>query len=265
MRICSIASGSSGNCVYIGDKNTNILIDAGISRKRIAEGLMAIGVKPQELDGIFITHEHIDHIQGVNMMVKMFDIPIYATGATLDFIRSKDKKGIISMNHLYEVHHDERIKLKNMEITPFSISHDAADPVGYTVSASGYKTGVATDLGMYDDYVAGHLEESDMLVLEANHDISMLEAGKYPYSLKCRILGSKGHLSNEDSGRLLCRILGKRLKYVFLAHLSKENNYPELAYQAVKCQIWEELGINELPFHMSVAKRDMPSALASLD
>ncbi|MCI9078181.1 MAG: MBL fold metallo-hydrolase [Lachnospiraceae bacterium] len=265
MRVCSIASGSSGNCIYIGDKDTNILIDAGISRKRIAEGLSAIGVRPQELDGIFITHEHSDHIQGVSMMVKMFDTPVYATGATLDFIRSKDKKGIISMNHLYEVHPDECIRLKNMDIMPFSMSHDAADPVCYTASASGYKAGVATDLGIYDDYIASHLAGSDILMLEANHDISMLESGKYPYNLKCRILGSKGHLSNEDSGRLLCKLLCKRLKYVFLAHLSKENNYPELAYQAVKCQIWEDLGINELPFQMSVAKRDVPSALINLD
>ena len=112
MRVCSIASGSSGNCIYIGDKNTNILIDAGISRKRIAEGLLSIGVMPQELDGIFITHEHSDHIQGTSMMVKMFGTPVYATGATLDFIRSKDKKGIISMQHLYEVHPDERIRLR---------------------------------------------------------------------------------------------------------------------------------------------------------
>lgn len=264
MRVCSIASGSSGNCIYIGDKGTNILIDAGISRKRIAEGLLKIGIRPEELDGIFITHEHTDHIQGINMMVKMFDIPVYATGPTLDFIRSKDKQGVISMNHLYEVHPDKRIKFKNMEITPFSVSHDAACPVCYTINTNGHKAGVATDLGIYNDYTESHLAGSDILLLEANHDISMLEAGKYPYSLKCRILGSKGHLSNEDSGRLLCRILGKKLKYVFLAHLSKENNYPALAYQAVKCQLWEELGINSLPFHMSVANRDTPSALVNL-
>lgn len=259
MRVCSIASGSSGNCIYIGDKNTNILIDAGISRKRIVDGLNQIGVRPEELDGIFVTHEHIDHIQGINMMVKMFDVPVYATGGTLDAIRSKDKKGVISMNHLYEVHPDECVTLNGMDIIPFSTSHDAAKPVCYTVCAGGHKAGVATDLGIYDDYTVEHLQGSEIVMLEANHDISMLEAGSYPYQLKCRILGERGHLSNEDSGRLLCRILGNRLKYVFLAHLSKENNYPELAYQAVKCQIWEELGINELPFKMSVAERDVPS------
>lgn len=264
MRVCSIASGSSGNCTYIGDKNTNILIDAGVSRKRIVDGLKNIGVSPKEIDGIFVTHEHIDHIQGINMMVKLFDTPVYATGRTLDYIRSKDKKGVISMNHLYEVHSDECVALKDMEIMPFSISHDAADPVCYTVYSGGHKAGVATDLGVYDAYTIDHLLGSEILVLEANHDISMLEAGKYPYNLKLRILGNKGHLSNEDSGKLLCKLLGKGLQYAFLAHLSKENNYPCLAYQAVKCQIWEELGIDELPFNMSVASRDVPSAVASL-
>lgn len=264
MRVCSIASGSSGNCTYIGDKDTNILIDAGISRKRIVEGLHMAGVNPGDLDGIFVTHEHIDHIQGINMMVKMFDVPVYATGATLDYIRSKDKNGVISMEHLYEVHPDERITLKNMDIMPFSISHDAADPVCYTVNSGGHKAGVATDLGVFDDYIVDHLMGSGILVVEANHDISMLEAGSYPYSLKCRILGKKGHLSNEDSGKLLCRLLGNKLKYVFLAHLSKENNYPQLAYEAVKCQIWEELGISGLPFEMAVAKRNKPSFMASI-
>lgn len=126
------------------------------------------------------------------------------------------------------------------------------------------KQGIATDLGIYNEYTVDHLLGSEILVLEANHDISMLEAGRYPYSLKRRILGQKGHLSNEDSGRLLCRLLGKGLKYTFLAHLSKENNYPALAYQAVKCQIWEELGLAELPFQMSVANRDTLSAIVDV-
>lgn len=264
MRVCSIASGSSGNCLYIGDKDTNILIDAGISRKKIVDGLKKIGVHPEQIDGILVTHEHIDHIRGINMMVKMFDIPVYATGSTLDYIRSKDKQGVISMNHLFEVHPDRCIALKNMEIMPFSISHDAADPVCYTVYSGGHKAGIATDLGIYSQYTVDHLLGSEILVLEANHDISMLEAGRYPYSLKRRILGQKGHLSNEDSGRLLCRLLGKGLKYTFLAHLSKENNYPALAYQAVKCQIWEELGLAELPFQMSVANRDTLSAIVDV-
>lgn len=264
MRVCSIASGSSGNCIYVGSGNQHILVDAGISRKRIVEGLHSIGVKPEQLNAIFVTHEHSDHIQGINMMVKMFDVPVYATGGTLDAIRYKDKKGVISMEHLYQVHPDVPIEMGNMRIMPFSTSHDAADPVCYTLEADGYKASVATDLGKFDDYTVEHLDGSDVILLEANHDISMLEAGSYPYHLKCRILGEKGHLSNEDSGRLLCRLFGKSLKYAFLAHLSKENNYPQLAYEAVKCQIWEELGLKDLPFSLAVAEREKPSPLINL-
>ncbi len=264
MQVCSIASGSSGNCIYVGDGEHHILIDAGVSRKRIVEGLKEIHVRPEDLDGIFVTHEHSDHIQGLPMMVKMFQTPIYATGGTLDQIRMKDKKGVIGMEHLYQVHADREVSIGGMRITPFHISHDAAEPVCYTVESGGQKASVATDLGKFDDYIVEHLEGSQILLLEANHDISMLESGSYPYSLKCRILSEWGHLSNEDSGRLLCRLLGKRLEYIFLAHLSKENNYPELAYETVKCQLWEELGMTNLPFHLSVAERDKPSMLVSI-
>ncbi len=260
MRVCTIASGSSGNCIYVDGGGTGILIDAGVSRKKIVDGLSRIGVQPGRIDAIFVTHEHIDHIRGVNMMAKMFDVPLYATAGTLDAIIKKDEGGVISKSRIYEVRADKPVVLKGMEVLPFSISHDAADPVCYAVRAEGKKVGVATDLGEYDDYTVECLGGSDVLILEANHDISMLEAGSYPYSLKRRILGNKGHLSNEASGSLLGRLAGSRLKYVSLAHLSKENNYPKLAYSAVKCTLWEEHGIKDLPFELTVAKRDEPSA-----
>lgn len=264
MRVCSIASGSSGNCIYVGEGKNHILLDAGVSRKRIVEGLKQIGVSPEELSGIFVTHEHSDHIQGIPMMMKMFGTPVFATGGTLDGICMKDKKGVISHDRLYQVYADEPITMGSLEIMPFAMSHDAAEPVCYTVKSREHKLGVATDLGMFDDYIVEHLAESDILLLEANHDISMLEAGKYPYALKCRILGERGHLSNEASGHLLCRLIHKKLRYAFLAHLSKENNYPQLAYEAVKCQIWEELGINQVPFQLKVAQREQPSEMVTL-
>lgn len=264
MRVCSIASGSSGNCTYIGDGDRHILIDAGISRKRIVEGLREIGVAPEQLDAIFVTHEHIDHIQGIPMMAKLFGIPVYGTGGTLDGIRAKDRKNIVRMEQLFQVYPDQPVDMGGLHITPCHISHDAADPVCYTVESGGHKVSVATDLGLYDEYIVEHLAGSEILLLEANHDISMLEAGPYPYPLKCRILGERGHLSNEDSGRLLCRLMDGRLRYAFLAHLSKENNYPDLAYEAVKCQLWEEMGTQSLPFELEVAKRDMPSRLVTI-
>ncbi len=261
MRVCSIASGSSGNCIYVGDGKNHILIDAGVSRKRIVTGLQQIGVSPEQLDGIFVTHEHIDHISGIPMMVKMFGTPVFATGGTLDEICRRDKKQEIKRDRLYQLYADRPVKAGGLKVMPFHMSHDAAEPVCYSVESGDCKLGMATDLGVYDTYTVEHLAGSNILFLEANHDISMLEAGKYPYSLKCRILGERGHLSNEDSGKLLCRLFHKKLRHVVLAHLSKENNYPELAYEAVKCQIWEEMGMNALPFHMMVAKRDMPSEL----
>ncbi|MCH5268588.1 MAG: MBL fold metallo-hydrolase [Lachnospiraceae bacterium] len=264
MKVCSIASGSSGNCIYIGSKEHHILIDAGISRKRIVEGLRNIGVEPEQLDGIFVTHEHSDHIQGIPMMAKQFGTPIYATGGTLDCICAKDTDGVIRRDSLFQVYADKPVGVGDFHITPYRISHDAAEPVCYSVEAQGHKVSIATDLGVYDEYTVENLAGSEILLLEANHDVSMLEAGSYPYSLKYRILGEQGHLSNEDSGRLLCRLMGSHLRYVFLAHLSKENNYPALAYEAVKCQIWEEMGLKEVPFALEVAERDKPSALVSL-
>ncbi len=256
MEICSIASGSSGNCVYIGHGGRHILIDAGISRKRIVEGLKSLGVAPEQLDGIFVTHEHSDHIQGIPMMAKMFHTPIYATAGTLDAIRQKDKEQVIALEQMFQVCADRPVKLGEMQIMPFHTYHDASEPVCYSIEAGGHKASIATDMGKYDEYIIGHLEGSEFLLLEANHDISMLEAGKYPYSLKRRILSDTGHLSNDDTGRLLCRLMGRGLRYAFLAHLSKENNYPELAYETVRCQLWEKMGSREMPFHLEVAERE---------
>ena len=264
MRICSIASGSSGNCIYVGNKKNHILIDAGISRKRIVDGLASIGVAPEMLDAIFVTHEHSDHVSGIPMMVKMFGVPIFATGGTLDELCRKDRQDILDKRHLFQLYAGEPVAVGDFHITPFAMSHDAAEPVCYTVECGGKKFGMATDLGKFDGGTVERLAGSDMLLLEANHDISMLEAGKYPYSLKCRILGGQGHLSNEASGQLLCKLIHGKLRHVFLAHLSKENNYPQLAYEAVKCQVWEEMGMTELPFAMEVANRDAPSGLVNL-
>jgi phosphoribosyl 1,2-cyclic phosphodiesterase len=248
----------------VGDGEHHILIDAGISRKRIVEGLASIHVKPEQLDAIFVTHEHTDHIQGIPMMVKYFQVPVYGTGGTLDGIRRKDTKNLVSLDNLFQIYADKSVQVGDMTITPFRTSHDAAESVCYTIQTGEQKVSIATDLGVYDEYTISHLEESQVLLLEANHDVSMLEAGSYPYSLKCRILSETGHLSNDASGSLLCRLLHDNLSHIFLAHLSEENNYPELAYETVKCRLWEELGMTNLPFHLSVAKRNEPSELVEV-
>lgn len=265
MRLCSIASGSSGNCIYVGDDNTHLLVDTGISKKRIEAGLHTLGVKGGELNGILITHEHIDHIQGLGVFSRKYEIPVYATKGTIEGIHKTGSLGKLPEGLLHEICVDETFCLGDMEICPFTISHDARQPSGYRIENGKKAAAVATDLGIYNDYTVEHLKNLNAVVLEANHDIHMLEVGPYPYPLKRRVMGEKGHLSNESSGRLLCDILHDGLQQVILGHLSKENNYAELAYETVKLEV--TLGNNpykgeDIP--MLVAKRDTVSDIITL-
>lgn len=264
MRLCSIASGSSGNCIYVGDEKTHLLVDTGISKKKVEQGLHTLGIKGEELSGILVTHEHIDHIQGLGVFSRRYEIPIYATKGTIEGIRCCSGLGKLPEELLHEVEVDETFSLGDMKICPFTISHDAREPSGYRIENCSRSAAVATDLGTYDTYTVEHLQNLDAIVLEANHDIHMLEVGPYPYPLKQRVMGDKGHLSNELSGRLLCEILHDHLQYVVLGHLSKENNYEELAYETVKLEV--SYGDNpykgeDIP--IVVAKRDTPSEVFS--
>jgi len=265
MDFCSITSGSSGNCIYVGSGCTGILVDAGISGKRIEAGLNSIDRKTSEMQGILITHEHSDHIKGLGVLARRYQIPIYATEGTIEAIKRCSSLGKIEDSLFCRINPDETFTIDDLEIEPFSISHDAAEPVAYRVNHQDKSIGIITDLGVYTDYTIRHLKELDGVLLEANHDIHMLEAGSYPYYLKRRILGNRGHLSNENAGRLLCELLHDKMKTVILGHLSKENNYEALAYEAVCAEV--TMGDNpykaaDFPIH--VAKRDEISALMSL-
>lgn len=265
MRLCSIASGSGGNCIYAGSDHTHLLVDTGISKKRIEQGLNTLDVKGEELNGILITHEHIDHIQGLGVFSRKYEIPIYATHGTIEGIKNCKSLGKMPEGLLHEIKVDQSLKLGDLTVHPFAISHDANEPSGYRIEQGDRSVAVATDIGIYDEYTVENLKNVNALVLEANHDIHMLEVGPYPYPLKRRVMGDKGHLSNELSGRLLCDILHDDLKQVVLGHLSKENNYPELAYETVKLEV--TLGNNpykgeEIP--MMVAKRDEVSDIITV-
>lgn len=265
MRICSIASGSSGNCIYIGDDTTHLLVDTGISKKRIEAGLGTLDIKGEDLDGILITHEHIDHIQGLGVFSRKYEIPVYATRGTIEGIRNARTLGRIPDGLLHEVETDQVFCLGDMNIRPFRISHDANEPSGYRIENGRKAMAVATDLGKYDGYTVENLKNLNGIVLEANHDIHMLEVGPYPYPLKRRVMGELGHLSNESSGRLLCDILHDDLRCVMLGHLSKENNYEHLAYETVKLEV--SLGDNPYQgedIRMLVAKRDDISEVVTL-
>ena len=256
MRLCSIASGSSGNCIYVGSDATHLLVDVGISGKRTESGLKELGLTGRDIDGILITHEHADHISGLGVLARKYEIPIYATAGTIRAIKASAGFGNLDDSLFHEVWEDKKLTLKDLTINPMHISHDAAQPVGYRISYGSKRVAVCTDLGIYNDYTVECLKGMDAILLEANHDVNMLQVGPYPYYLKQRILGERGHLSNENSGRLLCRILHDGLQAVLLGHLSKENNLPELAYESVRMEI--NMGENPYKasdFDIRVAKR----------
>lgn len=265
MDFCSIASGSSGNCIFVGTERTGLLIDAGISGKRVVAGLHAIDRKPEELDAILVTHEHSDHIKGLGVLARKYGIPIYSTAGTKQALLGQRSLGQIDPSLLREIQADERFCIRDICIEPFRVSHDAAEPVAYRLCHGEKSVAVATDLGFYDDYIIGHLKDLDAVLIESNHDINMLQVGAYPYYLKQRILGRRGHLSNENAGRLLGEILNDKMKAVMLGHLSKENNYEALAIATVCAEI--TMGDNPFKaedFPIRIAKRDEPSQLIAV-
>lgn len=268
MKLYSIASGSSGNCILVGDNNTHILVDAGISKKRIVEGLKDKSIDPKDIQGILITHEHSDHICGLGVMSRQYHIPIYGTEKTIDYIRfqcdnisgKKGTLGNIDEGLFNVIKADSHFSIGELDINPFNIYHDAVEPVGYRISKDHKNVAVATDLGHYDDYIVDSLKDLDAILIEANHDIRMLETGIYPYQLKRRILGDFGHLCNEMCGRLLDEILSPRMKKIILGHLSHENNLPELAYESVRTEINLSDSSNKADdYDMEVALRHCPS------
>ena len=265
MDFFSVASGSSGNCICLGSDQCHVMIDAGISGKRIEEGMNTYDYTTSDMDGVLITHEHSDHIQGLGVVARKYGLPIYATKGTADAILQSSSVGKIDPSLFHVIEAGKTFFIGNLEIYPMSISHDAADPVAYLVSDGRHRVGVVTDLGYYDADIVSHMEGLDALLLEANHDIHMLQVGAYPYPLKQRILGERGHLSNETSGKLLGQILHDGMQHILLGHLSKENNYDELAYETVRLEI--SLGDNPYrgnDFPIEVAKRDRPSSLIQL-
>lgn len=265
MKLCSITSGSSGNCICVGSDNTTLLIDAGISGKRIECGLNSIDMTTKEVDGILITHEHSDHIKGLGVLARKYGIPIYTTAGTKEAILSNTSVGKISEDLFCTICADQPFCIGDLEVAPFSVYHDAAEPLGYRINQGSQSVAVATDLGHYDDYIIKHLQNLDVLLLEANHDVNMLQVGSYPYYLKRRILGDRGHLSNETAGRLLCEVLHDKMKAILLGHLSQENNYEALAYETVCAEV--TMGDNPYKasdFEIAVARRDQISRLITV-
>lgn len=261
IKLCSLASGSSGNCVYVGNEDTHILIDVGISMKKVKEGLEAIDVDIRSLDAIFVTHEHSDHVKGVGVMARKHRIPIYTRPKTFQSTIKQRAIGVVDPDLFREVKADEAVMIGTIKVVPFKSSHDAVDPLCYTFYAEDKKISVATDLGNYDDYIMDHLRDSNALFIEANHDVRMLEVGPYPFFLKQRILSDVGHLSNDLSASLICELYNELLDHVILGHLSHENNMPDVAFETVKLEVDSRLTLEEGDLNIYVAKRSSNSEL----
>lgn len=264
MQLCSIASGSSGNCIFVASDHCRLLIDAGLSGKRIEEGLNEIGWKTPEMDAILVTHEHADHIKGLGVIARRYGLPMYATGGTIEWIREHHAIGDVDETLFQKIVPEVPFEIRDIRVLPVSISHDAAEPVAFRLQCGKKSAAVLTDLGTWDHRILEHMQGLDVLLLEANHDVRMLEAGRYPYPLKQRILSDRGHLSNEASGHLLEQLLHDNFQKVLLGHLSKENNYPQLAAESVKL----EITLGDTPyrggdFPIEVAGRDAMSELIS--
>lgn len=232
IKFCSLSSGSSGNCQYIESGNTKILIDGGLSGKQIEKLLKDIDVDIAEIDGIFVTHEHSDHIKGVGILSRRYDIPICANKGT--WMGMEDKIGKIKDDNIRVITTDEYCNFKDLDILPMKIYHDSLEPVGYIINSGTSKISVVTDTGYIDENIIYNMKDSGLYLLEANHDVELLKLGSYPYYLKERVLSMKGHLSNDDAGIVLSKLLKAENEVVLLGHLSKENNMPLLAYETVK-------------------------------
>lgn len=265
MKLCSITSGSSGNCIFVGSDAASLLIDVGLSGKRIEFGLNEIDRTTTDIDGILITHEHSDHIKGLGVVARKYKIPIYATRNTISAIVANVNMGKLPEGIFHEICADAQYTIGDLNVQPFTISHDAAQPVGYRIEHNEKAVAIATDMGKYTDYTIEKLSGLDALLLESNHDVNMLQVGGYPYYLKKRILSDWGHLSNEAAGQLLCHVLHDDMKAILLGHLSQENNYPDLAYEAVCAEV--TMGDNPYKakdFDIKVARRDAISGLVEV-
>ena len=258
LNFCSLYSGSSGNCLFVESQSTKILVDCGTSGKKVCDGLSSIDKKIEDIDAIIVTHEHSDHIQSLGLISKKYNIPVYANIETWQAMQSQAEKINKANQKIFE--NDNNFEIGNLLIHPFSTPHDAANPCGFNIYSGKKKISIATDLGHMDNVILENLKDSSFILLESNYDPEILKVSKYPFMLKQRIAGPNGHLSNSTAGKTIGYLMQKDLKSVMLGHLSKENNFPELAYQTVAEELMNQnIDMNEIS--LSVASRFHPSNL----
>lgn len=258
LSITPLFSGSSGNATLIKSENSRILIDAGVSGKRIEQALSEVGESPNGIKAILLTHEHSDHIQGAGVLSRKHDIPIFATEPTWNALGGK--LGNVSPGHTRIITKTD-FYIDDLFVEPFETPHDAADPVGYCVSHGTRKIGIATDLGHFSKKVEHRLHSCDLVLLESNHDSDMLLAGRYPYHLKQRIKSRHGHLSNDDAAQAAVRLAAAGVTSILLGHLSQENNLEQLAYRTVTDALMSRGLTPGQDFQLGLALRDRPAGI----
>lgn len=234
-KICPLFSSSKGNSIYVGDDNSGILVDAGKSAKQIELALSENNINVKNIKGIFVTHEHSDHVQGVKIFASRYNIKVFSSKGTF---KALEEKGILNGKFPFEIVSDNGTEISGMYVKPFKTPHDCVDSVGYIINTTDDKKAViATDIGHVSDNIKNAAANADAVVIESNHDIRMLQNGAYPYYLKKRILSDRGHLSNEACAEILPFLIKKGTKKFILAHLSQENNIPELAFETAICSL----------------------------
>lgn len=233
-----LASGSSGNAIYVATDNQRILVDAGLSGKAMEGLFKKIDCCPSDLDAILVSHEHSDHIKGVGILARKYNIPIYANEKTWNAMEGAIGKVSLDQKCIFGM--EKTISFGDIDIESFGVSHDAAEPMFYVFHHGGKKLSLITDTGYVSERMKGTIKDSDVYIFESNHDMNMLRMGKYPWNVKRRILSDVGHVSNEDAGLALAEVIGSKKPRVYLAHLSKDNNMKDLARLTVEQTLLEQ-------------------------
>lgn len=251
-RFCPLFSGSSGNSMYIGTSESGVLVDVGMNAKQTTLALERVGIAPQSIKAIFVTHEHSDHVKGIRVFASKYGTPVYSSPGTLAAL---DDAGVLS-GKFYAGEIAAGVEIDGMQITSFRTPHDSRESVGYVVTLpGGRKAAVVTDLGVMTDDIISAISGCDLVLIESNHDVGMLQNGDYPYFLKRRVLSENGHLSNDGCAKAVTQLLKRGTTRFFLGHLSKENNLPELAYQNTYSELVQCGAVEGQDFLLSVAPR----------
>lgn len=253
-KYCSLYSGSSGNSFFVQSETTNLIVDAGVSLKKILSALKEINIDGANIDAILVTHDHIDHTKSIASLSNKYSIPVFASKKTWEAISDIANK--IPDNNRKVFNISQSFSIGDIKILPFHTPHDAADPCGFNLYNLNKKISIATDIGYISEELLDHLKESSCILLESNYDPEILKYSRYPYVLKQRISSDKGHLSNISAAKTLSKLYNFGLKKALLIHLSKENNFPELAYETIKNET-----LNCTNLSIDVAPRDKPTKL----